>query len=318
MFSPAELRRLVEGFAPRSAHVEVDADLPERLELTVDAEDAALPTPFFETQGLVHETPSGFRSTGDTTVYRSRPPEVHELRLTDDPLALEGSHVVPVTSPVAGFVASPDTVRASVSSFLAALSETVGAEVEVGIEEHTSERTLHGDVTAVDAEYAARLDGLVDVTESEGKPPEFNDATLDISRGDETRLRWGFDLSNHGALFATPLKDRGYGGIQEARNRSGFTQEVEWCAESTRSAVSAEVSYTTQNAPLYLEELSGRGIPTPTRRSLRFEYDKSGGKTSVSFDSQTDGEPNEGVRDRLEDWTAFVPSPVAPFLSYIS
>jgi hypothetical protein len=252
-------------------------------------------------------------------VYRERPTELHELRIVDDPFAVEGSHVVPVNSPVAGFVGSSETVRAVVDSFLTSVSETVGSEVSVYIDAHASERTQHRGVTAVDADYTARLDGLRDAAGM--RTPTVDEAAVDLSRGDETEANWSFDLRNHGTLSAVSLNDRGYEGaekLRRARQRSGFAQEVNWTAENRRGAVSAEVSYTSENTATYLEELRDTGVPTPARSSFDLGYNVGDGKTSLSLDFETDGEPTASLRDRLGAWTAFVPLPVAPVVYYIS
>ena len=307
-----ELRKLVECVAPRSVRVDAEGDLPESLRVSLEAEGAALGAPFFETEGCIRETPSGLTSSGDVAVEERRTPEHHELRLVDSPLAVEGSHAVPADSLSASFVETPGTVRATVASLLSSLSSTLGAEAGVGVERHASERAERDGTTVVDSEYVVRIDAPGNAR------PEVEEAQLGVSRGDETTVRWRFDVADHGGLFAAALDDRGYdgGGVRSARRRSGFAQEVDWSAENGRDGASAELVYGSENAADYTEELERRGIQTPARTSFGFEYgaDRT---TSLSFDLETDGNPTASLRDRLDAWTAFVPLPVAPLLSYI-
>lgn len=314
-----ELRRLLRNVAPRSITVDAYGDLPASFEVTVDAEDAALGVPFFETQGHVRETPSEFESSGGAVIERQRTPERHELRLSDEPFAIEGSHSVPVGSNLAAFVTSSETVRASLAALLDSFSETVGVEVDVQVERHVSRRLERASESVIESDYFARLDGLSNLGSAEHRP-KVKEATLDVSRGEATDAEWEFDLSDHDAVFADALGDRRgkTDHLREARRSSGFTQQFDWEVENRRGGLSANVIYESENAPRYLDELRRRGVETPASTTFLFEYDGRGTKTSFSLDFETDGDPTTSIAERLNSWTGFVPLPVAPLVSYIS
>lgn len=317
--SASELRKLVGRVAPRPVTVGVDCDLPSSFEVSIESEEPASAFPFFQTHGSLHETPSGFDSSGKALIERKRKPERHELRLVDEPLALEGSHSVPVNSDLAALVETSDAVRASLAALLGNFSETVGADVNVELRRHSSQRFERADETVVESEYLARLDGLGKSAPS-GGAPSVEEASVGVSRGDATDADWNLDVSGHDGIFADALGDRRYGKtdhVLAARRRSGFAQDIVWEVENGRDGVSAEVSYDSENAARYAEELTERGVETPARTNASFEYE-GGATTSLSLDFETDGDPTESVRDRLGSWVGFVPLPVAPFVSYIS
>jgi len=320
---PSEIRELVETVRPRSVVVEAEGDLPESFDLFFDAEEADLPGPRFETDGELRETPSGFESTGAVVVERRRPEEVHEVSLVEDGgFAVEGSHLVPVDSRLAAFVESTDAVRNTLSWLLSVVSTAVGTEVEAKVETHEVERRGFEGKTVVDVEYIASLEGLGGVSRTEGgRALGVNEATVRVSRGEETTVYWEIDLRNHQRLFADALADRGYAKadkLREARRRSEFTEELDWRSENGRRGFSAEVVYGTENAPRYLDELRRRGLETPAHTSFGFELDTRGKTKSGSVEFETDGDVTAGPRERLDAWTGFVPLPVAPLVSYIS
>lgn len=321
MFRPvAELRRFVEDVAPRSVSVDAYGDLPASFEVSVDAEGAVFGGPFFETEGRIRETPAEFESSGHVVVEQRHAPERHELRLLEEPLAVEGSHVTSVGSDVAVFVGSSDTLRASVEALIGSFSETVGDAVDANVERHASDRVERAGTTMVDAEYVVRLDGLGSVGPTGIETPTVKEATVDVSRGDETTARWDFDVSDHDGVFSVALGERHpvADAVREARHRTGFAHELVWTVKNGRDGVTVEATYESENASEYLDELRRRGVDTPARTTVGFEYNGRGRKTSFSLDFETDGDPTAGVRDRLDAWTGFVPLPVAPFLRYLS
>ena len=320
MFRPvAELRRFVEDVAPRSVTVDAEGDLPASFDLSVDAEGGVFGGPFFETEGRIRETPAEFESSGNAVVEQRRAADRHELRLLDEPLAVEGSHVTPVGSDVAVFVGSSDTLRASVEALIGSFSGTVGDAVDATVERHSSDRVERAGTTVVDADYLVRLDGLGSVGPTGVGAPTVKEATVDVSRGDETTARWGFNIGDHDGVFSVALGERHpvADAVRGARRSTGFAQKFVWEVENARDGVSVEATYESENASEYLDELRRRGVGTPARTTLDFGYD-SGDTTSLSLDFETDGDPTTGLRDRLDAWTWFVPLPLAPFLRYLS
>ncbi|MFP4174653.1 MAG: hypothetical protein ACLFSW_02600 [Halobacteriales archaeon] len=319
MFRPvAELRRLVEDTAPRSVTVDARGDLPVSFDLSLDAEGGVFGGPFFETEGRIRETPAEFESSGNAVIEQRRATERHELRLLDEPFAVEGSHVVPVGSDVAVFVRSSDTLRASVEALLGSFYPTVGNSVDARVDRHVSDRVERAGTTVVDADYLVRLDGLGSIEPTDGGLT-VEDAEVDVSRGDETTALWGFEVADHDGVFSAALGDHlpETDAVREARRSTGFTQEFVWEVENARDGVTVEATYESENASLYIEELRRRGVDTPARTTLDFGYD-SGDTTSLSLDFETEGGPTTGLRNRLDAWTGFVPLPLAPFLRYLS
>lgn len=315
---PAEIRRLVEDIAPRSVHVEAKGNLPVSFEVSAEGEGAALGTPFFETDGELRETPSSFVSSGTAALETDRRDELHEVRLVDDGSTIEAKHAVPVGSDLAALLSSHEGVRSAVGSFLASFSPALGSAVDAEVTSHESGTVGSGD-RKVEADYTVRLDGVEGVARTRRGGLGIDEASVTVSGGDGTEVRWGFDVRNHARLFSEAVDADGYSRseLREARRCSGFAQEVDWSAENTRAGVSIGAEYVSENAESYLEELRDRGVATPARTSYGFEYDSRAEKTSMSFGSETDGDPTAGFRGRLDSWTGFLPLPVASLVAYI-
>lgn len=317
---PSEIKSLLQRANPDSVLLEAEADLPNSLEVLLEADGADVVGPSFETEGWIRESSSGFETSGSVILGRRNREETHELSIEerDRDFALKGSHILPADSHIAALVVSQESLVGTLTSGLTSISPSLGSQLTVDVESHEFQRH-DGEL---DAEYVARLDGLgkTGSTDRNGSL-SVKEATVDVSRGKETACSWGFDLQNHRNLFCEVLADRGYQRayeLSELRRELGFGVESQWSAESSGGNVSIEVSYDAEKASAYINELLRRNIETPARTSFNVSLNTRRSSTSVSFELETDGDLSAGPGKRLESWVGFVPLPLAPLVSYIS
>lgn len=313
---------IFESLIPSEAYSEGTGELPASLELGFEGypQEESIP---FETEGSIEETPSRYLSSGGLRVESESSYGLHEVRFVEKDgggYALEGSHLRPVDERVVAFVSSRETLKEYVSSALDTVSERLGAEVSVSVRDHTVRREELEGSTLVNVDYRVSLDGLARLVRTDAGNLTVNEATVSVSRGDETRAIWEFDLRNHAKLATVVLAGRGYEDaetVRDLRRRSDFAERVDWETERDET-FSGSLSYDTKNAERYYRTLESRGIQAPAETAFEFETDSRGATTTGSFDFETNAHVSAGVGTRLESWTPFLPFPFDSLAFYFS